>query len=42
MNYFYILIGSIFTVALVAQMLAYAASTKKNKVEVRKSRKNQA
>jgi len=37
MNYIYILIGSIFTVALVAQILAYAASIKKSKVESHKN-----
>jgi len=36
MNYFYILIGTIFTVALVAQMLAYAASIKRTKVKKQK------
>lgn len=39
MNYFFILIGTLFTVALVVQMLAFAASTKKAKVE--KSHRNQ-
>ena len=42
MNYIYILIGTLFTVALVAQMVAYAASTKKSKVKVGKSHINQA
>lgn len=42
MNYVYILIGTIFTVALVAQLMAYAASTKKSKVKAGKSHINQA
>ena len=33
MNYIYILIGTLFTVALVAQLVSYAASTKKTKVK---------
>jgi hypothetical protein len=41
MNYFFILIGTLFTVALVVQMLAYVASTKKAKARFQKSHKNQ-
>lgn len=41
MNYFFILIGTLFTVALVVQMLAYAASTKKAKASIKKSHKSQ-
>jgi len=41
MNYIYMLIGTLFTVALVAQLMAYAASTRKSKVKARKSHINQ-
>jgi hypothetical protein len=34
MNYFYVLVGTIYAVALVVQMLGYAASIKETKVEV--------
>jgi hypothetical protein len=40
MNYIYILIGTIFTVALVAQLMAFAGSIKKSKVVARRVRKN--
>jgi hypothetical protein len=36
MSYIYIFIGTIFSMAFVAQMLAFAAYTKKKKVRVRK------
>ena len=42
MNYIYILIVTLFTVALIVQMLAFAASSKKKMVEVEKSRNKQA
>lgn len=42
MNYIFILIGTLFTVALVVQMLAFAASTKKTMVKVEKSPRKQA
>lgn len=35
MNYIYIMIGTLFTMSLVAQMLAYVAYTKKTKAEVK-------
>ena len=42
MNYIYILMGTLFTVTLVAQMLAYVVFTMNKKVDIGKSRKNQA
>jgi len=36
MNYIYILAGIIFSMILVAQMLAFAAFTKKKKVYIKK------
>lgn len=36
MNYIYIFVGTIYTMAFVAQMLAFADYTKKKKVQVRK------
>lgn len=41
MNYIYILIGTLFTVALIVQLLAFAASSKKTLVEAEKSRKKE-
>ena len=42
MNYIFTLIGALFTVALVAQMVAFASSTKKSKAKAGKSHINQA
>lgn len=39
MDYIYILMGTLVTLTLVAQMLAYALFTKAKKVEARKSRR---
>jgi hypothetical protein len=36
MNYIYIFAGTIFTMIFIAQMLAFAAFTKKNRVYVKK------
>jgi hypothetical protein len=36
MNYIYILVGTVFTMALVAQMLAFADYKNKEKVRIRK------
>lgn len=33
MTYIYLLLGTLFTVALAAQLLAYAAATKKSKAK---------
>lgn len=37
MNYIYMLLGTLFTVTLVAQLMAYAASTRKSKVNAARS-----
>lgn len=42
MNYIFILIGTLFAATIVTQMLAYAAFTRKKKVEVRWTHNHQA
>lgn len=42
MKFIYILLGTLFTVTLLAQMLAYVAFTMKKRVDVRTSRNNRA